>query len=65
MFDQTIRDLVSAAADHAEIRLQRGEAHRVSVLSGKLVGNVSSRSAGAMARVYNNGVWGVASSSCV
>ena len=56
-----IKDALAGCGDHAEIRRQTTYKRRVSVISGSLVNNLSSKSAGASARVYKNGVWGFAS----
>ena len=57
----TIKKALSGCASHAEIRRQIYRTRRVAVLSGSLVTNISSKAAGACARVYRNGVWGFAS----
>ena len=59
--NESIKSILSGIGTHAEVRRQTSRARRVSVLSGKLVTNVYSKSAGASARVYENGVWGFAS----
>ena len=56
-----IKNILSGTATHAEVRRQISRSRRVAVLSGKLVTNIYSKSAGASARVYQNGVWGFAS----
>ena len=56
-----IKNALAGCASHAEIRRQTNRTRRVGVLSGSLVNNVSSKSTGASARVYQNGVWGFAS----
>ena len=60
-----MNDMIKAAlakcGSHAEIRRQTTVKRRVGVLSGSLVTNISTKSAGACARVYRNGVWGFAS----
>lgn len=58
-----LKDLLCAEKSHAELRIQTTHRRAVSVLSGDLVSNVSGTTAGASARVYNNGVWGFASES--
>ena len=56
-----IKKALSGCPSHAEIRRQTYRTRRVAVLSGSLVTNISSKSSGACARVYKNGVWGFAS----
>ena len=56
-----IKAALAGCGSHAEIRRQTNYKRRVSVLSGRLVGNLTAKSAGACARVYRNGVWGFAS----
>ncbi len=56
-----IKAALAGCGSHAEIRRQTNYKRRVSVLSGRLVNNLSAKSAGACARVYRNGVWGFAS----
>lgn len=58
-----IKNTVSTADSHAEIRSQISRTRRVSVVAGSLVGNMSSVSKGMGARVYDSGVWGFASKS--
>ncbi len=58
-----MKKIVSACDGHAELRSQVSRTRRVSIVSGSLVGNMSSVSKGIGARVYNNGVWGFASKS--
>lgn len=58
-----IKALLSCTDTHAEIRTQTSRGKKVSVISGDLVGNSSSKSSGTCARVYKNGVWGFASRS--
>ena len=57
----TISALLSGCAQHAEIRRQVIRNRRVGVIGGSLVNNTSTKTAGACARVYQNGVWGFAS----
>ena len=56
-----IKAALASCGSHAEIRRQTTVKRRVGVLSGSLVTNISTKSAGACARVYRNGVWGFAS----
>lgn len=58
-----LKELLCGVPSHAELRIQQTSRRNVSVLSGNLVSNVSSVSTGASARVYDDGVWGFASSS--
>ncbi len=58
-----MKNLLNSIKDHAEIRTQTSRTRRVSIVSGSLVGNMSSVSKGMGARVYNDGVWGFASKS--
>lgn len=58
-----MKDIIGAVDTHAELRSQVSRTRRVSVVSGSLVGNMSSVSKGIGARVYDNGVWGFASKS--
>ena len=57
----TISALLSGCAQHAEIRRQVIRNRRVGVIGGSLVNNTSTKTAGACARIYQNGVWGFAS----
>ena len=56
-----IKAALAGCGSHAEIRRQTTYKRRVTVLSGSLVNNLSTKNAGACARVYKNGVWGFAS----
>lgn len=56
-----MQNLFTGITEHAEIRQQTTRRRRVSILSGKLVNNSSTVSAGSCARAYKNGVWGFAS----
>ncbi len=47
--------------DYTELRLQRNQNTRISLLNGDLVGNSSSTDGGISARVFRNGAWGFAS----
>lgn len=58
-----MKKLISEVAEHAELRSQTSRTRRVSIVSGSLVGNMSSVSKGIGARVYKDGVWGFASKS--
>ena len=58
---ESIKTALAGCGSHAEIRRHTNYKRRVSVLSGRLVGNMTSKSAGASARVYRGGVWGLAS----
>lgn len=58
-----MKNLISQVSEHAELRSQISRTRRVSIVSGSLVGNMSSVSKGIGARVYKDGVWGFASES--
>lgn len=58
-----IKDLLSGASGHTEIRTQTSRSRKAAMVGGSLVSNVSSKSSGTCARVYKNGVWGFASES--
>lgn len=58
-----IKELLSGASGHTEIRTQTSRSRRAAMVGGSLVSNVSSKSSGTCARVYKNGVWGFASES--
>jgi len=60
MYD-SIRKLILTIPSHTEVRSQVINTRRVSVVGGKLVSNISAKSAGAGARVYKDGVWGFSS----
>ena len=58
-----MKNLISGISEHSELRSQTSRTRRVSIVSGSLVGNMSSVSKGLGARVYKDGVWGFASRS--
>lgn len=58
---ENIKKLILNIPSHTELRKQVTTTRRVGVLGGKLINNISSRSTGAGARVYKNGVWGFSS----
>ncbi|MBQ7638826.1 MAG: TldD/PmbA family protein [Clostridia bacterium] len=61
MMNDSIKKSVLNVPSHTELRRQVISTRRVSVVGGKLLSNVSTRSSGAGARVYKNGVWGFSS----
>lgn len=62
-----IKDILSPhrvlLGDHTELRAQRNASRGVSMLGGNLVGNTRAEKSGVNARVYKNGVYGLASSA--
>lgn len=63
MIYDLLKNKLSQATDHTELRAQVNTGCKVTLLSGSLVANTRSSSGGVCARVYKNGSWGFSASA--
>lgn len=63
MLEDILQDHIKNVRGHAEVRAQVNTRRGVGIVSGNLVSNVRSESAGVSARAYKNGVWGFSSTA--
>lgn len=57
-----LRDLLSGSSGYLELKVQQNRNRHLGFLNGLLNYNSTSASSGIMARSFENGVWGLASS---
>ena len=63
MINDIIKSNLRESGDYTEIRAQVNNNRGVGILAGNIVSNSHTTAGGVSARVYKNGVWGLASSS--